>query len=204
MAAERGRQRLAAVLAVVVMVAHSGLPAGAGSVARFGGRVLGADGATPRPGVTVVLVEEGRQVLRSEPSDDRGAFRFDSAAPGTYTLIAQGPEGAFVATGKVSLREGENPAVALALRPAPQEPEEQQGPDKEEPSPDTEGADKAEEPAPDTPKEEGEPPKEAPPTPPKKEGLSPLTKGLIGGAVGLLAVAVILEIDDTEDPGSPF
>src|SRR5262245_40773146 len=198
MAAERGRRWLAAVLAAVVIVAHSGLPAGAGGVAHLRGRVLGADGATPRPGVTIALVDGGGRVFRSEPSDDRGAFGVDSAAPGTYTLVAEGSEGAFVATGKVSLREGDNPAVAVALRPAAQEPEPQQGSD-------TEGADKKpEEPETSPPKEESAPPPEPPPAPPKKEGLSPLTKGLIGGAVGLLAVAVILEIDDTEDPGSPF
>ena len=59
MAVERGGRRLAATIATVMLVAHSGFPAGAEGVARFRGRVLGADGATPRPGITISLVEEG-------------------------------------------------------------------------------------------------------------------------------------------------
>jgi len=197
MAVERGRRWFAAVVAAVTIVVHSGLPASAEGVALFRGRVLAADGATPRAGVTVALVEENGSVVRSRPSDDRGAFGFDSVVPGAYTVIAEGPEGAFVASGKVRLREGENPAVALALRPAVQEPDEQQGSDS--------GQGEGEEQDPATPQEEGEQPQQPPPpAAAEKEGLSPLVKGLIAGAVGLLAVAVILEIDDSEEPGSPF
>jgi len=197
MAVERGRRWFAAVVAAVTIVVHSGLPASAEGVAFFRGRVLAADGATPRAGVTIALVEDHGSVLRSRPSDDRGAFGFDAAMPGSYTLIAEGPEGAFVASGKVQLREGDNPAVALALRPAPQEPEEQQGSDS--------GEGQADDPDPAAAVEEAEPPQQPPPpAAAQKEGLSPLVKGLIAGAVGLLAIAVILEIDDSEDPGSPF
>ena len=49
----------------------------------------------------------------------------------------------------------------------------------------------------------GEPPGSLPP-PPEEEGMSPLVKGILAGVVGLVAIAVVVEITNEEEIGSPF
>jgi hypothetical protein len=154
--------------------------------------------------VTVALVDAERgSVFRSMPTDERGVFHLDSAAPGSYTLVAEVPEGAFVAPGTVSLDAGTNPAVALALQPMAQQEGEPQDPESQEPETQDEDADQPGEPEADEVAEEPET-STPPPSSEKREGLSPVVKGVIAGVVGILAVATVYLASEEEDPGSPF
>ncbi|HET9299057.1 MAG TPA: carboxypeptidase-like regulatory domain-containing protein, partial [Candidatus Polarisedimenticolaceae bacterium] len=91
--------------------------------AQLKGRVLEADGRTPRTGVTVVLVDEsGQPRYRSEPSSSRGVFRIPGASAGTYRLLAETSEGAFLAPQAVDLPAGETRALSLSLTPGQPEP----------------------------------------------------------------------------------
>ena len=195
------RRWLVALVATATVWLQVGLSVSAGGPSLFRGRVLAADGATPRPGVTIALLHEtdGR-VLRSAPTDDRGVFRVDSASPGTYRVVAETAEGAFVAPGSVHLDEGANPPVALALQPTEQDQDAPEKDEKDEKDP--AAGDQDDPAAPGDTSEEA--PSSLPPPPAKKEGLSPLVKGIVIGVVGLVAIGVVLEITDEEDTGSPF
>lgn len=82
------------------------------------GRVLAQNGADPRAGVVVALVaKESEQAFRSSPTDAKGAFTIDSAPAGSYALVVEAPEGAFVASASVALAPGVNRPVSLALKP---------------------------------------------------------------------------------------
>ena len=196
------------LLAMTVAVALLWLPIAprteAAGTALFRGRVVSADGVTPRSGVTVALVDaDGENVFRSMPTDERGVFHLDSAAPGSYTLVAEVPEGAFVAQATVSLAAGDNPAVALALQPMAQQEGEPQDPESEDAQPQDESADTQGEPESEEVAGEPETPT-SPPAPETREGLSPVVKGVIAGVVGVLAVATVYLASEEEDPGSPF
>jgi hypothetical protein len=192
------RRLMAMTVAVALVWLQAAPVAEAAGAALFRGRVVSADGVTPRAGVIIALVDDERgNVFRSGPSDDRGVFHVDSAAPGSYTLVAEVPEGAYVAPGKVSLEAGRNPAVALALQPAePQETDPQDAEPQDE-SADQEGEPEADEGA-------AEPETSTVPPPAEREGPSPVVKGVIAGVVGLLAVATVYLASEEEDPGSPF
>jgi len=91
-------------------------PALAAVNAEFTGRVLHADGSNPREGVVIILVDpESEQEFRSEPTNAEGVFNIASATAGTYTLIAETPEGAFLATDNLVLQEGQNRPLSLTL-----------------------------------------------------------------------------------------
>ena len=117
------RSRIQRVLAVAlilivtpVVVATPALSAGE---AQFGGRVFQADGVTPRTGVVVALVDaETQQTYRAEPTNGEGAFTLAAAPAGTYNLLAETDEGAFLATDSIRLDEGANRALALSLDPS--------------------------------------------------------------------------------------
>jgi hypothetical protein len=200
MAPTQLRRCLVALVATVMVWIQVALPVSADGSSVFGGRVLAADGSTARSGVTIALLHESDgRVFRSAPSDGRGVFRVDSASPGTYRIVAETAEGAFLAPGRVHLAEGRNPPVALSLQPTEQEaePEKDSGGDQEDPPDPADPGDPAGDPS-------EEPPVSEPPPPPKEEGMSTLVKGIVAGIVGLVAIAVVLEITDEEDVGSPF
>jgi hypothetical protein len=187
------RRLLAVTVAALLVWLQAAPGAVAADTALLRGRVVSADGVTPRAGVVITLVDDERgSVFRSRPSDDRGVFNLDSARPGRYTLVAEVPEGAFVAADKVNLAAGPNPAVALALQPAePQETDSQDSPPEEGiPAEEDQGAEASD--------------ATLPPPPVEKEGLSPVVKGVIAGVVGLVAVATVYLASEEEDPGSPF
>jgi hypothetical protein len=188
------RRLLAVTVAAMLVWLQAAAGAVAADTALLRGRVVTADGVTPRAGVVIALVDDERgSVFRSRPSDDRGVFHLDSASPGSYVLVAEVPEGAFVAATKVSLEAGPNPALALALQPAEgQETDATSAPQADEGEPTA---------------DEGDAPEETttlPPPPEKREGLSPVVKGVIAGVVGLLAVATVYVAGEEEDSGSPF
>ena len=95
-------------------------PSRSADSALFSGRVFQSDGVSARTGVVVALYDEqSGDVFRSEPTNDEGAFAFDSVPAGTYTLITEGSEGAFLAGDSVELGEGSNRALSLTLSPTP-------------------------------------------------------------------------------------
>jgi hypothetical protein len=93
----------------------------AGSPSTLSGRVLTQNGADPRAGVVVTLVEPATErAYRSSPTDARGAFTIDAAPAGSYALIVEAPEGAFLAASHLQLAPGVNRPVSLALKPGKQ------------------------------------------------------------------------------------
>ncbi|MBZ5639394.1 MAG: carboxypeptidase-like regulatory domain-containing protein [Acidobacteriia bacterium] len=111
------RRAMSSVLVVAIALLVADLPALAGSNAVFRGRVLDADGVSPRPGVVVTLVDEsGRKTFDSAPADARGYFRIDAAPAGTYAVVARASEGAFLAASSLTLDSGSNKPLALALK----------------------------------------------------------------------------------------
>jgi Carboxypeptidase regulatory-like domain len=112
------RRQTAAVLVFgLVTLTSSGLLA-AGTDASLTGRVLTQNGADPRPGVVVTLVEPtSERTYRSSPTDARGAFAIDAAPAGDYALLVEAPEGAFLASSHLQLAPGVNRPVSLALKP---------------------------------------------------------------------------------------
>ena len=85
------------------------------------GRVMAQNGADPRSGVIVTLVEPGSErAYRSSPTDARGAFVIDAAPAGSYALVVEAPEGAFLAARNLELAPGVNRPLSLALKPGKQ------------------------------------------------------------------------------------
>lgn len=115
------RRLLAFHLAIATFVFVSFAPVVHAEQALLSGRVMETDGFTPRSGVVVALVDdENRLVYRSEPTNEEGAFQIDSAPAGSYKLLAETDEGAFLAGNDFQLVGGENKPVALKLTPAAQ------------------------------------------------------------------------------------
>ena len=111
------RSTAAALVFGLVTLSSSGVLA-AGTPSSFTGRVLTQNGADPRPGVVVALVEQATErAYRSSPTDARGAFAIETAPAGDYALLVEAPEGAFLASSHVQLAPGVNRPVSLALKP---------------------------------------------------------------------------------------
>ena len=109
---------LIATLGLLTMTT-SGLFAGTPST--LTGRVLGANGADPRAGVVVTLVDPAKETMyKSSPTDAKGAFSIATAPAGSYALVVEAPEGAFLASSNLQLAPGVNRSVALALKPGKQ------------------------------------------------------------------------------------
>jgi len=109
--------RSLAVLVAVCLAATVCLPRAWAADATLSGRVFGSDGSTPRAGVSVHLVRgEGEQVFSSTTSAD-GAFAIGAPA-GSYTVLVDTPDGAFVHGQPVEVQAGANPPLALALMAA--------------------------------------------------------------------------------------
>jgi hypothetical protein len=107
---------IALVMPTVALPLYGPAPsAGTGSV--FQGRVVAADGLTPRAGVVVRLVSaEPARTLASAPTNDEGRFRIDVAPPGTYTLEAEAHEGLYVLGERLAIHEGPNTPLQLTLK----------------------------------------------------------------------------------------
>lgn len=111
------RRRLAAILVVTTACLYMNLPALAADAAVLQGRVVASDGLTPVTGAVVTLVDvSGERTFSSPPSGETGTFRLDSAPAGTYALVIEAAEGAYLAASEVALQEGPNPPVALAIK----------------------------------------------------------------------------------------
>jgi hypothetical protein len=100
-----------------VTIASSGFLQAA-SPSSLSGRVLAPNGADPRAGVVVTLIEPKTETAyRSGPTDARGAFNISSAPAGSYALVVEAPEGAFLASDHLQLAPGVNRPLSLALKP---------------------------------------------------------------------------------------
>lgn len=113
---------IAVIFAMVTLTTPGVFASGASST--LTGRVMAQNGADPRAGVVVTLVAPAsEQAYRSAPTDARGAFKIDSAPAGSYALVVEAPEGAFLASNNLQLAPGMNRPVSLALKaqgePAP-------------------------------------------------------------------------------------
>jgi len=196
----RSLRRMVTVLLLFAVVSST-LAAPLGP-AQLRGRVLEADGRTPRTGVTVVLVDAGGQArYRSAPTSTRGVFRIPAADAGTYRLLAETPEGAFLAPQEVELTAGNTRALSLSLNPSSPGQPEPTPPPTPEPTP------APSEPT-NPPPAEPTPP---PPPPPPPATPAPVTaaqgpqwrKWIIVGGIGVAALLVINEMS-SEDEASPF
>ena len=111
------RQRLAAMLVFTTICLSLNLPALAADTAVLQGRVVAADGLTPVTEAVVTLVDvTSERTFSSPPCGEAGTFRLDSAPAGTYALVVEAPEGAYLAASEVALQAGANPPVALAIK----------------------------------------------------------------------------------------
>jgi len=113
------RRMVAAVLILTMTPIVAVTPATSASNAVLAGRVFQADGVTPRTDVVVTLVErESQETFRSKPTSGEGTFEIDSAPAGDYSLLAETPDGTFLAADSIVLVEGDNRPVSLALTPS--------------------------------------------------------------------------------------
>lgn len=109
---------VAGLLAFVFVFVPARALAFATEGAFFRGKVVAAGGGAPRSGVVVALVAPSstEAVYRSSPTDDRGVFRVEGVPAGSYRLLVETPDGAFLASDPVELKAGSNRPVLLALR----------------------------------------------------------------------------------------
>jgi hypothetical protein len=115
------RPRLVASVAIAALVSAA-VPSSSllAATASLGGRVVGLDGISPLAGAIVRLVgEDGTSVGHSRPTGADGAFAIEPAPTGTYRLLVETAEGAFLAPEPVQVAAGANPAVALSLQARP-------------------------------------------------------------------------------------
>lgn len=114
------RRGLAGVLALATVASLSALPTLGQTLAAFSGRVVDTDGISPRSGVVVALVDTSTQsTIRSAPTGAEGAFVLESVPAGSYALLAETDQGAYLAASSMELAAGENPPVALRLQTSP-------------------------------------------------------------------------------------
>jgi hypothetical protein len=115
------RRNTAVALALGLITISSSGAVLAGSPSTLTGRVVAQNGADPRAGVVVTLIEPvSERAFRSSPTDERGAFTIDAAPAGSYALVVEAPEGAFLASSNLQLAPGLNTPLSLALKPGKQ------------------------------------------------------------------------------------
>jgi hypothetical protein len=115
------RRKTALALAVALVSLTSSGTLLAGTTSTLSGRVMAQNGADPREGVVVTLIEpNSEKAFRSSPTNAHGAFTIDSAPAGNYTLVIEAPEGAFLAADNLQLAPGMNRPLSLALKPGKQ------------------------------------------------------------------------------------
>jgi hypothetical protein len=116
------RRATAATLVFGLVAMTSSGAVRASSPSSLSGRVLAQNGADPRSGVVVTLIEPtSERAYRSSPTDARGAFTISAAPAGRYELVVEAPEGAFLAASNLQLAPGVNRPLSLALKPGKQD-----------------------------------------------------------------------------------
>ena len=120
MTRRRVRPAVAVVLSLALAFSFSLSSLVAATPAKFSGRVVEADGVTPRPGVTIVLVGVDGPENYETVTNDEGTFVVADVATGRYTLLARTAGGsAFLAAESLELKPGNNPPLALTLHAPP-------------------------------------------------------------------------------------
>jgi hypothetical protein len=105
------------ILAVIAFVVVS--PIWADTNAVFSGKVLESDPPAPKAGVVITLVEpSSEKTYSSAATDADGLFRVDNAPAGSYRVVAETPQGAYLASDAVELAPGDNRPVSLTLNGA--------------------------------------------------------------------------------------
>lgn len=105
------------IFAVIAFVVVS--PTWADTNAVFTGKVLESDPPTPMSGVVITLVDpSSEETFSSEETDADGLFRVDKAPAGSYRIVAETEQGAYLAGNAVDLTPGENRPVSLTLNGA--------------------------------------------------------------------------------------
>jgi hypothetical protein len=121
------RRALALTLAVTTLLFLVPAPVRAADDGELSGRVFQTDGVTPQAGVVVHLYDEGtEQIYSSDPTTDEGTFLIGQAPAGTYSLVAETGEVAFLAADELELQAGDNEPLALTLKTAPAQTGQQQ------------------------------------------------------------------------------
>jgi len=175
MPVQLGRRALAVSLLLGLFLATSSGPLLASSGATLTGRVLAAGGTDSRPGVVVALVDTaGEKIYRSNLTDDRGTFSVSAPAAGSYALVVEAPEGAFLASDGLLLSPGLNRPVSLALKPG------KEG-----------GTPQGQQPAP-------------PPPPAPKKGLPTWAKWVIAGGIIVGGAIIVDAVTKNEKEASGF
>ena len=112
------RRTVAALLALALAACSSGIWAQDPGSVRFSGRVLQQDGATPRAGVVVTLVDRAAErTFDSSPTGADGTFRIEGPPAGSYAVLARGDEGVYLAAADVPLAAGDNAPLQLTFVP---------------------------------------------------------------------------------------
>jgi hypothetical protein len=113
------RRPVAATVAVALLIAVPNVAAWAQPTgATLEGRVLAADGATPRPGAVVELaVDVDGPAWTSAPTGRDGSFRLEGAPAGTYALLVRDGEEVYVAAERFPVAAGSNGPVELSVQP---------------------------------------------------------------------------------------
>jgi len=167
-----------ALVAAIALTTFSRLTAA--DTSTLTGRVLAGNGADPRAGVVVTLVDPATETMyKSSPTDAKGAFSIATAPSGSYALVVEAPEGAFLASGNVKLAPGVNRPVSLALKPG------KQG-----------------EPPPTTPP--ATPPATPAAAPPPKQGIPTWAKWVIAGGIVVGAAIVVDAVTSDSNEASHF
>jgi hypothetical protein len=116
MSFDHWRRTTASILILAVFAFAVGSPVLADSSAVFSGKVFQSESTTPKPGVVVTLVDpDSEKSFSSEPTNDEGSFRLDTAPAGSYMVVAETSDGAYLAADAVELSSGDNRPVALTL-----------------------------------------------------------------------------------------
>jgi hypothetical protein len=115
-------------------------------------------------------------MYKSSPTDAKGAFSIATAPAGSYALVVEAPEGAFLAASNLQLAPGVNKPLSLALKPGKQA----------EPPPTT--------PAPATP----------PPAAAKKGSVPTWAKWVIAGGIVVGAAIVVDAVTSNEASPSHY
>lgn len=152
----------------------------------FSGKVLGAAGASPREGVVVRLVGATPEAsYASRPTGSDGSFRLEGAPPGSYRVLAETEEGAYLAADGFELATGANRPVALTLAAA--SPDSQTTPEDTPTAP------------PETPTAPPATPTATTPPAAQPSGLPTWAKWTIVGGIGLVALWAIDSVTEDED-----
>ena len=109
--------RSCVAIALTCSLALACLPVEAASAA-LAGRIFRADGTTGAQGAVVVLVDATGTEYRAEPAGDDGRFQVSGLPVGSYSLVVETADGAFLAAQSLTLGEGPREPLSLVLDPS--------------------------------------------------------------------------------------